>query len=294
MCTAIGTGEIILDIIFRNGRPYHATPGGSVFNGTVSLARSGIRTVFIGELCNDRTGRQALDFMHRNRIDVDYIEIYDDDGNTPVSLAYLDDNNDAQYTFYRNPPAIRRQFRYPPITKGDVVIIGSYFAVSPEFRDHIRRLLGIARLQGATVYYDINFRAPHAHQRKHLIPAVMENFMAADIVRGSMDDLDLLFPGETPQTVYGKYLNGKLFVVTDGGKDIYFRNDITEKYYTPPAIKTVSTIGAGDSFNAGIVLSILQNNITDAGKIGETDCDKLAGAGIMLASQVCMSMENYL
>lgn len=37
MRKVIGIGETILDIIFRNDQPSAAVPGGSVFNGIVSL-----------------------------------------------------------------------------------------------------------------------------------------------------------------------------------------------------------------------------------------------------------------
>ena len=41
MRKVIGIGETILDIIFRGGQPTAAVPGGSVFNGIVSLGRIG-------------------------------------------------------------------------------------------------------------------------------------------------------------------------------------------------------------------------------------------------------------
>ena len=47
MRKVIGIGETILDIIFRNGQPTAAVPGGSVFNGVVSLARAGVPVSFI-------------------------------------------------------------------------------------------------------------------------------------------------------------------------------------------------------------------------------------------------------
>ena len=37
MRKVIGIGETILDIIFRGNQPSAAVPGGSVFNGIVSL-----------------------------------------------------------------------------------------------------------------------------------------------------------------------------------------------------------------------------------------------------------------
>ena len=39
MRKVIGIGETILDIIFRGDQPSAAVPGGSVFNGIVSLGR---------------------------------------------------------------------------------------------------------------------------------------------------------------------------------------------------------------------------------------------------------------
>ena len=43
MRKVIGIGETILDIIFRGDQPSAAVPGGSVFNGIVSLARMGVQ-----------------------------------------------------------------------------------------------------------------------------------------------------------------------------------------------------------------------------------------------------------
>ena len=63
MRKVIGIGETILDIIFRNGQPTAAVPGGSVFNGIMSLARTGIPVSFISETGNDRVGNTILQFM---------------------------------------------------------------------------------------------------------------------------------------------------------------------------------------------------------------------------------------
>ena len=49
MRKVIGIGETILDIIFRNEQPSAAVPGGSVFNGIVSLSRTGVPVCFISE-----------------------------------------------------------------------------------------------------------------------------------------------------------------------------------------------------------------------------------------------------
>ena len=54
MRKVFGIGETILDIIFRNDQPQKAVPGGSVFNGLISLGRLNVPVSFISELGNDR------------------------------------------------------------------------------------------------------------------------------------------------------------------------------------------------------------------------------------------------
>ena len=49
MRKVIGIGETVLDIIFKNDQPIGAVPGGSVFNGIISLGRSGVPASFISE-----------------------------------------------------------------------------------------------------------------------------------------------------------------------------------------------------------------------------------------------------
>ena len=44
-----GIGETILDIIFQNNQPYKAVPGGSVFNGLITLGRMGLPVTFMGK-----------------------------------------------------------------------------------------------------------------------------------------------------------------------------------------------------------------------------------------------------
>lgn len=47
MRKVFGIGETILDIIFRNDQPQKAVPGGSVFNGLISLGRLNVPRMFL-------------------------------------------------------------------------------------------------------------------------------------------------------------------------------------------------------------------------------------------------------
>ena len=110
MRKVIGIGETILDIIFRGEQPSAAVPGGSVFNGIVSLGRMGVNVGFISETGNDRVGNIILQFMRENNIPTNHVNVFPD-GKSPVSLAFLNEQSDAEYIFYKDYPKQRLEDR---------------------------------------------------------------------------------------------------------------------------------------------------------------------------------------
>jgi len=290
---AIGAGEMIVDIVSKDNKIIASNPGGSVFNTMVSIARQGHTALFAGRLTDDSLGRQILQFMHDNRMSIDFVQVADT-GSTPYSQATLDAFNNANYRFFRNPPEKIQPLILPEISENDVVAIGSYFAVSPETRTDVQRLLKEAKKHCATIYYDINFRKSHAEERDELMPAFIDNFRKSDIVRCSREDLDTLFPNISLSDIYSRFLDGKLFIVTDAENLIYIRQNKTEKTYGVARIEPVSTIGAGDSFNAGLICSILNNENLLPKPYSETIIDAMIDSGRKFAAQACLSWENYV
>ena len=109
MRKVIGIGETILDIIFKNDQPIGAVPGGSVFNGLISLGRVGVNAAFISETGNDRVGQKIIRFLEDNHVDASCISAYPE-SKSPVSLAFLNEQNDAEYIFYKDHPHDRLDF----------------------------------------------------------------------------------------------------------------------------------------------------------------------------------------
>ena len=103
MRKVIGIGETVLDIIFKENKPVEAVPGGSIFNAITSLGRCGINTSFISEAGNDHVGKYIVDFLKDNGVNADNVTTFPD-SKSPVSLAFLNDKNDADYIFYKEHP----------------------------------------------------------------------------------------------------------------------------------------------------------------------------------------------
>ena len=292
-----GIGETVLDIIFHNNHPQRAVPGGSTFNAMISLSRCGIPTLFISELGNDPVGRMIRSFMETNRLSTDCIDFFDD-GQSPVALAFLDENRNAGYTFYKDFPKMRLNISFPALIENDVLMFGSYFAVNPELRHKVRALLQYARSQQAILYYDINFRKAHAGERQALLPSFIENFELATIVRCSDEDLDVLFPQQSLSEIYEHYFlpAKKILIVSRGEKEIELKTPLWEKSYPVKAITPVSTIGAGDNFNAGLVYGMMKDSVSfdSIGSLPEKQWDRLIDWAQLFATTVCLSLDNYV
>jgi fructokinase len=293
----IGIGESVLDIIFQNGQVQRAVAGGSVFNAMVSLRRCGVPAVFVGELGNDEAGRLIGSFMEANGLATNHIHFFDD-GHSPLSLAVLDENRKARYSFYKDFPAHRLAVDFPAVEADDVLLFGSYFAVDPELRSRVREWLQRAMQEGAMLCYDINFRAAHAGERAALMPAFLENFAWTNVVRCSDEDLAVLFPHEGVEGIYDRYwaAAGKVLIVTQGEGPVRVKTPAGEKAYPVAAVQPVSTVGAGDNFTAGLVYGMLREGITAPalGALPEAQWDRLIACGQRFATAACLSSDNYV
>ena len=94
MRNVFGIGETVFDIIFRNGQPVGATPGGSTYNSMISLGRAGVHAAFISETGDDRVGRQIIEFLEQNGVSGRNVFIHRGQ-KSALSLAFLNDQNDA-------------------------------------------------------------------------------------------------------------------------------------------------------------------------------------------------------
>ena len=297
MRKVIGIGEIILDIIFKEEQPTIAVPGGSVFNGMVSLSRMGVPVSFIGEVGNDRVGKIITDFMQANGMATEHIVRFAD-RKTPVSLAFLNETKDAEYVFYTNHAVSPANARFPVIQQDDIVVFGSYYALNPLHRERIAELLEYAKSRKAIIYYDPNFRKSHAHDAVRVRSAVIENYESACIVRGSDEDFLNLYGKTDMEQVYKDEVQFycKRFITTHGAQGVNLFTETLRLHYDVAPIVPVSTIGAGDNFNAGFIYGLLKYNVGyhDLPSINEATWGKLIQCGIDFSAEVCQSDLNYL
>lgn len=250
---------------------------------------------FISETGNDRVGAVILRFMQDSGISTEHVNVFPD-GKSPVSLAFLNERNDAEYLFYKDYPKQRLDVIYPTLAEDDIVMIGSYYALNPVLREKIQELLEQAHQQKAIIYYDLNFRANHQKEAIKLAPAIIENLEYADIVRGSRDDFRCLYNLTEADKIYKEKIKFYCpnFLYTAGADEVSLRTRTLRQDYTVPAIPTVSTVGAGDNFNAGILYGLVKLGIRhrDLNDLKEEQWNRIIHYGISFAADVCQSLDN--
>ncbi|MBQ7490114.1 MAG: carbohydrate kinase [Bacteroidales bacterium] len=254
----IGIGETVFDILFKDNQPQKAVPGGSTFNSIVSLGRAGVNCAMVTEAGGDHVGDLICNFLQENGVSAEYVCRHEN-VKSHISLAFLDEHNDAQYVFYKDHASVSLDGKLPEMSKDDVVLFGSFFAINPAIRPVVGTLLRKAREAGAWLYYDINFRKNHIADLPDVMNNIEENMRLADVVRGSMEDFEYLFGLKAGEAIYERVSRYcQTLILTNGARQIrVFTPDGCETYPVQP-IETVSTVGAGDNFNAGYIYAKIQ------------------------------------
>jgi fructokinase len=289
-------GETVLDIIFENDLPVSVCVGGSMLNTAISLGRMQSPVSMITGYSQDQPGRMADNFLRQNGVDISLVNHYAD-GKTTVALAFLDNEKKATYQFYQERPSTAEEFVLPKFNTGDLLLFGSVFSLRPRIRPYYNHLLEAARKTNVCSIYDPNFRAAHFNDLEALKPAILSNMSYASIIRGSDEDFALIFGLTDPDAVYEiirPYCQN--LIITRGPDEVLLYTSEFMKRYAVPTISIISTIGAGDSFNAGLLFALRSfgTDTHSTNLLSEHKWDVLIHSGVACASEVCRSKENYV
>lgn len=290
-------GESLLDIIFENKENAVAKAGGGMLNTSVSLARSGIRVSLISELGDDKTAEIILEFLAENNVEVKFIKKYYHQKST-VALAFLDEQKVASFSIYKSYPQLRRLIYPENLSEKDMFIFGSLYSLFPEIRSEVKMILTSAKKADALICYDPNIRS-HNLNDPEIRNALVENIAFSNIVKASDEDMRTIFGELTPQKYFEeiKKINpNAVFVLTLGAEGVIGFTNSSEIKMPAEKVKVVSTIGAGDAFNAGMVYYLNKAGFKDVREaiLEEGNLREMLRSGLKFSAEVCSTLENYV
>jgi len=297
MRTVYTIGDCVLDLFFENDKPVEAKPGGSFLNSSVSLGRLGVNVSLISELGFDRVGEQIFDFLKQNNVDTNHIARFTDT-NSNLALAFLDEKKNADYSFYKTRKGLETCIKFPTcVEKNDIVLFGSFLAIKLEFRSALVDFLKECKSKGAIIIYDPNFRAQHLPLLEEVLPFIKENIQLCDIVKASNEDFELICKATSAKSAYkwmNEFTSAKLiYTANKNGVYVIIGN---EYVFEVPQINPISTVGAGDTFNAAIAYYLVQNDIKldDIDKMLESQIRNLVEIAVHFSQKVCMGYDNFI
>jgi fructokinase len=241
-------GEALVDVVGDL-----AIPGGSPLNVAVGLRRLGVAATLHSRFGADPHGVAIAQHLEESGVPVTPGTVADEP--TSVALATIGPDGAATYTFSISwDPA--------PVDPSGYALVhtGSIGAALQPGADRVEKLLAAT---DGLVSFDPNVRPA---LMGHDAVARVERFVAlSDIVKASDEDLEWLYPGRPVAKVLAAWLalGPRLVVVTRGGDGADALSAAGPVHVAAPKTKVADTIGAGDSFMAGLLAAILRNGFDD-------------------------------
>jgi fructokinase len=257
-------------------------PGGSPANVAVGLGRLGVRTAFGGRLSRHGFGPWLREHLRANGVDltpsVDAPEL------PTLAVVSLDDNGRATYTFYGRETADWQwaDHELSPDPRVAAVHTGSLATTLDPGASVLSRWLASLRSAGdVLISFDPNVRPWLVDDLSAYRRRLEDVASTAHIVKASDEDIVAVYPGTDPAVVVDRWLSAgaSLVLVTEGGRgaSAAHRNGARARC-APPDVTVVDTIGAGDSFTAGLLAYLADEDLlTPAGAAGLSSAQLEAG-----------------
>ncbi|MCA1782862.1 MAG: PfkB family carbohydrate kinase [Dermatophilaceae bacterium] len=246
-------GEALVDIVRESAGAHVEHVGGSPANVAVGLARLDHPVRFATALGADQRGERIADHLARQGVKLAKRSVTEH----PTSTAQVtfDTDHNATYAF-----DIHWNLAPVKVGKRDVHIHAGSLATALEPGATPAREAMTTHRESATVSYDPNIRPGIMGDLDAVRVGVEELLPAIDVVKASSDDIGLLYPDRPAEDVIDHWLSlgPALVVLTRGAEGVTYRTRTGEPVTLPTTATTVvDTVGAGDSFMAGLLSGLL-------------------------------------
>ena len=260
----LSCGEALIDMLPRTSTEGEACfapyAGGAVFNTAIALGRLGAPSGFFSGVSNDMLGEILADTLTASKVDTRYLAR----SGRPPPLAFVKlVNGQATYAFYDEATAGRMlsEADLPTLpAEVDTLFFGGISLVNDPAASTYEALQ--ARECAARVtMIDPNIRPGFVAGKEADYRARIERMVArADIVKLSDEDLRWLEgQGDLTALARGILARGpKVAFLTEGARGARAVTATQDIFVAAQVVKVVDTVGAGDTFNAGVLCALHQ------------------------------------
>lgn len=252
-------GEALTDIVVDADGARREHPGGSPLNVAVALSRLGHDAHLLTAIGDDARGDAIRAHLDESGVQLTPASVRP--GRTSTAEAVLDAHGAATYTF---------DLIWDPDTAGlpeapDAVHTSSIAAVLEPGATTLSALLRSAR-GSSTISYDPNARPTLMGAPEDVRARIEENIALSDVVKASDEDVAWLYGTEDVEDVAASWrdLGPSLTVLTRGGDGAVAFSASGRVQVAPVQVEVVDTVGAGDTFSAGILDALAAKGLLGA------------------------------
>jgi fructokinase len=292
----LSCGEALIDMLPRTSTEGEACfapyAGGAVFNTAIALGRLGAPSAFFSGVSNDMLGEILADTLTASKVDTRYLAR----SNRPTTVAFVKlMNGQATYAFYDEATAGRMLSQADlPTLPADIkaLFFGGISLVNDPAASTYEALQARESATRVTMI-DPNIRPGFIAGKEAEYRARIERMIArADIVKLSDEDLHWLEgQGDLATLARGILAKGpKVVFITEGAKGARAVTAAQDRFVAAQQVTVVDTVGAGDTFNAGVLAALHQAGaLTKAGVTALSDAalDAALSLGTRAAAITC-------
>jgi fructokinase len=264
----LSLGEALIDVVIRPESTQEHV-GGSLLNVAVGIATLGQPASICAYWGKDARGELLRKWAESAGVEI--VPGTDSADKTPVAFAHIDAEGHATYDFdlaWAVP-------HLPDLESFGHLHTGSIAATLEPGGSEVVVAATQMRTRG-TVSYDPNIRPALMKSPDAVVDRVELLVAHSDVVKASDEDLGWLYPDVPVEDIMRRWVKTgpAMVVVTRGPWGAYalLKNNRDMLHLDQMAVSVGDTVGAGDSFMAGLISGLL-----DAGLLGSPEArDRLA------------------
>jgi len=288
-------GEALIDFLpartASGADAYRPFCGGSVYNTAIALGRLGVPAGLYTGLSTDFFGDMLREGLTASGVSLRYTKAWD----KPSTLAFVKlAQGHARYSFFDDNSAGRMLTKrdWPKLETAVRALHFGSISLIPEPGGATLEALMKRHAKTRVISLDPNIRPGMIKDRRSHLARLQRMIAMADIVKLSDEDVIWMTGKDDAKTAARKWLKrgARLVLVTRGAKGVEAFTASHALSRPAERVKVADTVGAGDTFTAGLLTALRAMRLLDKKKlaaIGEADLGTALGFAARAAAITC-------
>ncbi|MBV0913910.1 carbohydrate kinase family protein [Anianabacter salinae] len=276
-------GEALIDMLPRESTGGEAAfapyPGGAVFNTAIALGRLGAPTGFFSGISTDLFGALLQTALAESQVDTSLLAL----SNRPTTLAFVTlTGGQASYAFYDENTAGRMLGLgdLPDVPADCAALFFGGISLPVEPCGTAYEALMAREAASRVTMIDPNIRPGFITDETAYRARIDRMLAQADIVKLSDEDIRWLYGTGDLETLAHRVLamGARVVCITEGAKGAHGFTAQDHVFAPAHRVEVVDTVGAGDTFNAGVLAALHEAGALSKDRIASLDAGTLKAA----------------